>query len=93
MKFLLYIQRFHCIIAIWKFNRELALLQQRLQEFSVVAILGPRQCGKTTLSHQFAHHYSVSPIHFFDLEDPRDLAKLENPLLTLENLTGVILIS
>jgi len=52
----------------------------------VVAILGPRQSGKTTLAKQAK--YDIS----FDLENPRDLAKLENPQLALEDLTGVILI-
>ena len=56
----------------------------------IVAILGPRQCGKTTLSKQFATQYE-GPVHRFDLEDIRDLAKLENPYLTLEPLKGLII--
>lgn len=58
----------------------------------VVGILGPRQCGKTTLAHQFVAQYPRSSIHFFDLEDPRDLAKLDNPMLSLESLTGIVII-
>ncbi|MFH1830925.1 MAG: ATP-binding protein [Pseudomonadota bacterium] len=58
----------------------------------MVAILGPRQCGKTTLSHQFAATQTKASVHFFDLEDPRDLARLENPTLALEPLTGFIVI-
>lgn len=54
--------------------------------FPVVAILGARQCGKTTLAKQFNFD------HYFDLENPRDLARLENPQLTLENLHGLIII-
>lgn len=54
--------------------------------FPVAAILGPRQCGKTTLARQFPFD------HYFDLEKPRDLAMLDNPQLVLENRTGLIVI-
>ena len=57
-----------------------------LEVFPVTAILGPRQVGKTTLSQTF------QPDYVFDLENPRDLAALDNPQLTLENLTGLIVI-
>ncbi len=57
----------------------------------VVAILGPRQCGKTTLAKEYALHLDV-PIHFFDLENPTDLARLEAPQLALEGLNGLIVI-
>ena len=73
-------------------KKELALLQQRLADVPVVAILGPRQCGKTTLAHQFARRHTGTPVHFFDLEDPRDLARLDHPTLALEGLSGVIVI-
>lgn len=56
----------------------------------IVALLGPRQCGKTTLARQYANTYKQ--VHFFDLEDPRDLASLENPYLILEPLRGLIVI-
>lgn len=51
-----------------------------------VGILGPRQCGKSTLAKQ------LQPDHFFDLKNPRDLAKLQQPQLALEHLTGLIVI-
>ena len=72
--------------------KELGILKERLGQFPVVAILGPRQCGKTTLAHQFARQNPQSEVHRFDLEDPRDLAKLENPTLTLEPLKGLIIV-
>jgi predicted AAA+ superfamily ATPase len=76
-----------------KRTKELQLLQQRLEGSPIVAILGPRQCGKTTLSHQLADQQPASrEIHFFDLEDPKDLARLENPVLALENLKGLVVI-
>jgi predicted AAA+ superfamily ATPase len=56
-----------------------------------VALLGPRQCGKTTLAKAYGDQ-TGDEVHRFDLEDPVDLARLENPLLTLEKLTGLIII-
>jgi len=57
----------------------------------VVAILGPRQCGKTTLVHQFLQG-DKSPSHFFDLENPDDLAALDNPQLLFASLEGTLVI-
>jgi uncharacterized protein len=65
---------------------DLQKLEELLAQFPVTAILGPRQCGKTTLARQLAVD------HFFDLENPRDLARLENPQLALEDLQGLIVI-
>lgn len=73
-------------------NRELDRLGKLLSDNPVVAILGPRQCGKTTLANQFAKMRSSAGIHIFDCEDPRDLAKLDNPMLQLEQLKGVVII-
>ena len=75
-----------------KRSKEIKLLKNRLKESPVVAILGPRQCGKTTLSKQFASTVSSNKIHFFDLEDYRDLSRLDNSTLALENLSGYIII-
>ncbi len=57
----------------------------------ICALLGPRQCGKTTLSKEYAKITDLEK-HFFDLEDPIDLSKLDNPKLTLEFLDGLIII-
>lgn len=61
----------------------------------VIALLGPRQCGKTTLAKQYAslkQKKSIPAVYYFDLEDPDDLAKLDTPKLALEHLLGLILI-
>lgn len=68
-------------------------LEKIVKSFEVhtaVAILGPRQCGKTTLAKMYAD--DDSPIAYLDLEDPRDLARLDNPMLALEELKGLIII-
>lgn len=57
-----------------------------MELFPVTAILGPRQCGKTTIAKE------LKADHGFDLENPRDLAKFENPQLLLEELAGTIII-
>lgn len=69
-------------------NRPLDLkrIQELLDIFPVVAILGSRQCGKTTLAKR------IQAQHYFDLENPRDISRLENPQLALESLEGLIAI-
>jgi len=63
-------------------------VQASLANFRVTALLGPRQCGKTTLARAFA----ARPDACFDLEDPLDLARLEAPRQTLGALTGLVVI-
>jgi predicted AAA+ superfamily ATPase len=57
----------------------------------VCALIGPRQCGKTTIAREMADHFS-GKVHYFDLEDERDQNKMQEPLLVLENLEGLIVI-
>jgi len=59
----------------------------------IVAILGPRQCGKTTLAHLYIEHERLNgSVHFFDLENSVDLMTLENPKTALESLDGLIVL-
>ncbi len=60
-----------------------------LQRNPVTAILGPRQCGKTTLAKEVGRRENAV---YFDLEDPNDQARLANPQLTLEGLRGVVIL-
>jgi predicted AAA+ superfamily ATPase len=55
----------------------------------VVALLGPRQCGKTTLARQFV---PVNSRNYFDLEDPAGLSRLTEPDLALRPLKGLVVI-
>ncbi len=58
----------------------------------VVALLGPRQVGKTTLANLYRQGFD-GPVQLFDLENPLDLTKLENPTLAFENFKeGLIII-
>jgi predicted AAA+ superfamily ATPase len=60
-------------------------IQESLAHFRITALLGPRQCGKTTLARAFA----AGSQSYFDLEDPMDLARLEAPRQILGKLTGL----
>ena len=64
---------------------------QGLRRSPAVAILGPRQCGKTTLAREIAAA-TDQPTRLFDLEHPADEAALQNPLLALERHRGLIII-
>ncbi len=55
----------------------------------VTAILGPRQCGKTTLAREIGNQHGAA---YFDLEDPNDQARLSNPQVVLESLRGVVIL-
>ncbi len=57
----------------------------------ICAILGARQVGKTTLARQFAATYPGT-VEFFDLENPLDLASLENPMLTLRRFANTLVV-
>ncbi|MBK6847762.1 MAG: ATP-binding protein [Proteobacteria bacterium] len=56
----------------------------------VVALLGPRQSGKTTLALQVLARSRRG--ERFDLEDPRDLQRLTQPMTALEGLRGLVVI-
>ena len=62
-----------------------------LQRFPVVAILGARQVGKTTLASQLAARRK-GRVTRFDLEDPADLARLADPMLALRELRGLVVL-
>jgi predicted AAA+ superfamily ATPase len=53
-------------------------IQQLLEEFPAVGLLGPRQVGKTTLAESIAGSFNPEPV-YLDLETPSNLAKLEEP--------------
>jgi predicted AAA+ superfamily ATPase len=80
-------------VAIWlvERTRHREELQGLLERHPVVAILGARQVGKTTLARQLAVGFD-GPVSFFDLEDPTDLARLAEPMLALRDLRGLIVI-
>ena len=73
-------------------EQEIKFINNRFQYMPIVGILGPRQCGKTTLANQFSAQISKTEIHFFDLENPNDFSALSNPMAALNDLSGYIII-
>jgi predicted AAA+ superfamily ATPase len=70
-------------------HTDIALVRAALRRSRVVALLGPRQCGKTTLARGFVPTDSVN---YFDLEDPPSLARLAEPSTALRPLKGLVVI-
>ncbi|UCF16386.1 MAG: ATP-binding protein [Phycisphaerales bacterium] len=64
-------------------------IDRALSRARIVALLGPRQCGKTAMACHFA---TGKQTEYFDLEDPTDLRRLENPSLALRPLKGLVVI-
>jgi predicted AAA+ superfamily ATPase len=71
-----------------------ARLEAALEARPVVGLVGPRQCGKTSLARQYVQKFypNLPRGNSFDLENLGDLARLENPLLTLESLSALVVI-
>jgi uncharacterized protein len=66
-------------------------LETSTQLYPIVALIGPRQAGKSTLARQFSLSYP-GDTHLFDLEDPDDFRRLENPKLVLDSLRGLVIL-
>ena len=67
------------------------IVKKQFRVHPIVAILGPRQCGKTTLARMFIKE-KVQSVTYFDLEDPGDLIQFDTPKLTLSPLKGLVVI-
>ena len=63
-----------------------------LTRFPVAGLIGARQVGKTTLARQLAAAAGNGPVTVFDLEHPGDVARLAEPTLALQGLTGLVVI-
>lgn len=66
-------------------------LRELLATFPIVGLLGARQVGKTTLARQLSTSFKGS-VTRFDLEDPRALARLTDPMLALQDLEGLVIL-
>jgi uncharacterized protein len=70
-------------------SRFVESVRQPLSRSRVVCLLGPRQCGKTTVGRQLL---AANPPDYFDLEDPASLARLDEPMTKLRALKDLIVI-
>jgi predicted AAA+ superfamily ATPase len=64
-------------------------IRRALSRSRIVALIGPRQCGKTTLARQIVADDSLN---YFDLEDPSSLARIEDPMIAMSSLRGIVVI-
>ena len=66
-----------------------ASLHTALVRSRVVALIGPRQSGKTTLARTLVEPESAN---YFDLEDPASVVRMEQPMTALQGLSGLVVI-
>ncbi|KPK34236.1 MAG: hypothetical protein AMK70_08085 [Nitrospira bacterium SG8_35_1] len=72
-------------------EKENRILRALLKRHPVVGIIGARQVGKTTLARSLIDKLP-GKASFFDLENTEDLAKLNEPMLALKGLRGLVII-
>jgi predicted AAA+ superfamily ATPase len=70
---------------------QLRAVRALLGRYPVVALLGARQVGKTTLARAVARQVGARAT-WFDLEDPADLARVSDPMLALRELRGLVVL-
>jgi uncharacterized protein len=79
-------------MVMWKMIARSSLsnrIQSALKRSRIVALVGPRQCGKTTLARELVDPDSPN---YFDLEDPVSLARLDQPKSALETLENLVVV-
>ena len=72
-------------------DTHLKAVERLLRSNPVVALLGARQVGKTTLAKQITKRRR-GLAHFLDLESSADVARLADPLLALSSLKGLVVL-
>jgi uncharacterized protein len=72
-------------------DHEINTLISLLKRHRVVGIIGARQVGKTTLA-RLLFTQMRSPSSYFDLENPEDLSRLADPMFTLKEIKGLVVI-
>ena len=72
-------------------NQHISRIIEAMNQSPVVAIIGARQVGKTTITYDIEEKFK-GIVHRFDLEDPDDLALFDEPKLTLKDKEGLIII-
>lgn len=66
-----------------------AEIRRALKRSRVVALVGPRQSGKTSVARAFL---SPASFNYFDLENPQALARLAEPMTALGALRGLVVL-
>lgn len=68
------------------------IVEAHLSRYPVVAIVGARQVGKTTLARAIAAGWRKGPVLRFDLEDSSHRARLQDPMLALRDVSGLVVL-
>jgi len=90
MKFRIDIPKFHAYYCIMLTRNTYQLaIATALARSPITALMGPRQCGKTTLAKHLADQQDS---HYFDLETPADRQRLQNPEILLSSLVGLVIL-
>jgi hypothetical protein len=71
--------------------RDIERLRSLIEQFPVTGIIGARQVGKTTIARQLGERLGWKVRHF-DLENPEDLERLQDPMLALRDLRGLVIL-
>jgi len=69
--------------------KHISQIDASFQTHPITALIGPRQCGKTTLARFIAEQ---EPSTIFDLENPIDIQRLSAPMQALQDLSGLVII-
>lgn len=72
-------------------EKEIQSIHELLRKYPIVAILGARQVGKTTLARMIISKQRGS-YSYFDLENPEDFSRFSDPMLVLKEVKGLIVI-
>lgn len=64
-------------------------IKKALKRSRAVVLLGPRQCGKTTLARELV---DINSSNYFDLEDPKSVKRLGDPMTALADLKGLVVL-
>jgi len=72
-------------------TKEIESIRELLRSHPVVGIIGARQVGKTTLAREISGQAEIQT-HYFDLENSEHLARLNDPMLALRDLKGLVII-
>jgi predicted AAA+ superfamily ATPase len=67
----------------------LTQLTRAVKRSPITSLIGPHQCGKTTLARMFAASKHST---YFDLESQPDARRLQNPELILGSLQGIVIL-
>lgn len=65
------------------------LIENRLKDYPITLLLGPRQCGKTTLAQSIS---GVQNGTYYDLEDPATPLQPDRTGIILNDLKGLVVI-